>query len=76
MGNMKSKKEYDQLIGKALRSARKRKRMSQDTLAQLLGIDRRTISKYETGDNPIDMSTFMQICDVMGLDAIQVLEDL
>lgn len=73
---MKNKKEYDKLIGTAIRSARKRKKMNQESLAQLLGVDRSTISKYETGDNPIDMSTFMQICDVLGMDYVQVLEDI
>ena len=70
---MKSKKEYDIEIGEIIRKARKRKKMNQEDLAKILEVDRTTIAKYETGSNPINMSTFFQICEILGEDPLEVL---
>lgn len=70
---MKSKKEYDYEIGKAIQKARKRKRMNQGALAEMIGVDRTTISKYESGSNPIGMSAFLQICEALGVDPAEIL---
>lgn len=70
---MKAKKEYDYEIGMAIRKARKRKRMNQEALADLIGVDRTTISKYESGSNPIGISAFLQICEALGVDPAEIL---
>lgn len=73
---MKSKKQYDYEIGKAIQKARRRKKMNQEALADLIGVDRTTISKYESGSNPIDMSAFLQICEALGVSWADILGDL
>ena len=73
---MKSKKQYDYEIGKAIQKARRRKKMNQEALADLIGVDRTTISKYESGSNPIDMSVFLQICEVLGVSWADILGDI
>lgn len=70
---MKTKKEYDIEIGEAIRKLRKSKKLNQEALGNLIGVERSTIAKYETGSNPIDMSTFFQICELLGADPVEVL---
>ncbi len=48
-------------FGKLLRILRKRKKMTQDELASMLGITTSAISKWETGKNLPDASTFQQL---------------
>lgn len=51
-----------------IRTARKRAGKSQDDLAQLLGVNRATISKYETGAIEPSVSQLMKIADYLQTD--------
>lgn len=70
---MKTKKEYDIAIGETIRKLRKSKKLSQEALGDKIGVERSTIAKYESGSNPIDMSVFLQICEVLGADPAETL---
>lgn len=54
-------------LGKQLAELRDEKGLSQDKMAALLGVGRRTIVKYETG-NGGRLAFFVQYCDALGSD--------
>ena len=52
-----------------LRAFRKRKRMSQDKLAQAIGVNRQTIVAWETSRNPPkDRTRVLELAHVLDLD--------
>lgn len=51
-----------------IRTARKKAGKSQDDLAQLLGVNRATISKYETGAIEPSVTQLMKIADYLETD--------
>lgn len=57
-----------------LRTARKAAGKSQDELAQVLGVNRATISKYETGIIEPSTSQLVKIADYLEVDLGEVLD--
>lgn len=54
----------DQLkIGKFLAALRKEKQMTQEQLAEQLSVARRTVSRWETGNNLPDVDMLMELSD-------------
>ena len=60
------------MFGENLIELRKLHNMSQEELAELIGISRQTLSKYETGDSLPDIEKCKMIADVFGV----LLDDL
>ena len=60
------------MFGENLIELRKLHNMSQEELAELIGISRQTLSKYETGESLPDIEKCKMIADVFGvlLDAL------
>ena len=50
-------------FGQILKKARYQKGMTQEQLAQVLGVTNRTISRWERGVNLPDYDTLLQICE-------------
>ena len=44
--------------------------MSQDALAEQLGISRQAVSKWETGEADPDIVYVMQMCEIFGISFI------
>lgn len=47
--------------------ARKNKAMSQEALAELVGVSRQAVSKWETGEAKPDVDKLIALCDALGL---------
>ena len=60
------------MFGENLMELRKFHNMSQEELAELIGISRQTLSKYETGESLPDIEKCKMIADVFGV----LLDDL
>lgn len=60
-------KNYDAILGNELRLEREAKKLSQDYVANKCGVSRATISAYELGTRPMNVSTLKCICDLCGL---------
>ena len=60
------------MFGENLMELRKLHNMSQEELAELIGISRQTLSKYETGESLPDIEKCKMIADVFGV----LLDDL
>lgn len=55
-------------IGKNIRSARTRKGMTQDALAEQLHVSRQTVSNYETGRSRPDIDMLLSIAEALETD--------
>ena len=60
-------------IGKYLQELRKEKGLTQEQLAEHVGVARRTISRWETGSNMPDLDLLMEISDLYEVDLREML---
>ncbi|QDS37992.1 helix-turn-helix domain-containing protein [Brevibacillus brevis] len=51
------------ILGQRLRSCRKAKKLTQKNLSEILGLNRSTYAKYETGDNEPDNDTLQKLAN-------------
>jgi transcriptional regulator with XRE-family HTH domain len=58
---MKKTKDYNVIIGKRVKAARKMKQITQEELAELTGISLSTISRLETGSKMTSIKTLLEI---------------
>lgn len=61
-------------IGRFLSELRKEKKITQEQLAEKLGIARRTVSRWETGSNLPDIDLLMQLSDLYEVDLREILD--
>ena len=54
-------------IGKFISEIRKSKNLTQEELAEELGINNRTISRWENGKNMPDISLYKPLCEILGI---------
>lgn len=66
----------NEAIGKALRKARKSKKITQVELSDRTGLARSTITKYELGQIEVSMVNFVMICDALGVNYVEVLQSV
>ena len=52
-------------IGDAIRAARARRQLSQETLSELVGLDRKTINRIEQGTHPTNLDRLLLIADAL-----------
>ena len=65
----------DQLkIGAYLKELRKDKSITQEQLADILNVSRRTVSRWETGSNLPDLDLLIELADFYSVDLRQLLE--
>ena len=61
------------IIGERLKEARAQKRMSQETLGNMLGVSKVSICGYETGTRTPNMKNFLELIEILDLDVKYVL---
>lgn len=61
-------------IGKFLQELRKEKGMTQEQLAEEVGVARRTVSRWETGSNLPDMDVLIELADLYAVDLRELLD--
>ena len=67
--------EMNQLvIGKYISLKRKQKNMTQEQLAEKLGVSNKTISKWETGKCMPDYSIVKNLCDELEITVAELLD--
>lgn len=62
-----------QKIGAFLRILRKEKNLTQEQLAEILGVSGRTVSRWETGSNMPDLSIMIELADYYDIDIKELL---
>ena len=60
-------------IGKFISELRKNKKMTQEELAEKLGVNNRTISRWENGNNMPDVSLYKPLCEELGITINELL---
>ena len=61
-------------IGGFLKEMRKQKGVTQEQLAEILGVSGRTISRWETGSNLPDLDVLIEIADYYSVELRELLE--
>lgn len=64
---------YDRAVGASLRALRHQYRVKQEQLAERLGVDVATISRYERGERTMSVGTLLQIADQFNVPASSLL---
>jgi transcriptional regulator with XRE-family HTH domain len=60
--------EMDAIVGKRLRTARKLANITQQELAEVLGVSFQAVQKYESGENRITAPKLFKAADFLGAD--------
>ena len=60
--------------GAFLKELRKEKNITQEELAERMGVSRRTVSRWETGSNMPDMDVLIDISDFYEIDLREILD--
>lgn len=61
-------------IGEFLKKLRNKKALTQEQLAEQLNVSRRTISRWETGNNLPDLSVLIELADFYKVDLRELLD--
>ena len=60
-------------IGKFIASLRKKQKLTQEQLAEKLGVTSKSISRWENGKNMPDYSILKELCNILGIDVNEFL---
>ena len=60
-------------IGAFLQTLRKEKGLTQEMLAEQMGVSRRTVSRWETGSNMPDLDILVELSDFYAVDLREIL---
>lgn len=71
---MTEQTNINKTIGQNLRTLRKLKGVSMQTLASGLGITYQQLQKYETGQNRLRIDTILEIADLLAINGIELFE--
>ena len=58
-------------IGAFLQALRRENGLTQEQLAEQIGVSRRTVSRWETGSNMPDLDVLMELSDYLSWNAIE-----
>lgn len=61
-----------QKIGRFLKELRLEKQMTQEQLAEQIRVSRRTVSRWETGNNLPDLSVIVELADFYDVDLNEI----
>ena len=62
------------MIGERLKEARKKAKMSQEEVAEILNTSRSNISKYENGNLEPNIQTLKKLCEIYNVSADYLIE--
>ena len=61
-------------IGNFLKSLRKEKELTQEQIAEIFGVSRRTVTRWETGTNMPDLDVLVEIADYYDVDLREIFD--
>lgn len=67
MTTMKKIKRTEAEVSRRVRIARTKRRMSQSKLAEMAGVDRKTINRIENGHFSPNVETLVRLCDALNV---------
>ena len=66
---------YSKICGEQIKKLREYKRLSLRQLADKSGISYTAIRNYENGERPMDLNQLCRLCDALGKDLKQFLDE-
>jgi len=63
------------IIGKNIKSYREKLHLSQEEIAEFLGVSRELISYYENGHREVQLEKLEKLADLFGIELINLLEE-
>jgi transcriptional regulator with XRE-family HTH domain len=69
MSNERRSTSVDAYVGRRLKQRREDMSLSQERLAEMLGISFQQVQKYERGLNRVGASRLFQLCGILGVDS-------
>ena len=69
-------KEFDKSLGEALRNKRQEKNLSQEYVAQRLGVTKMAVSNWETGKRSMYAETLRRYCALLGVTIQSIVDDM
>lgn len=67
--------EYEKVLGAHIKDIRERRNMTQEILAELVGVTSQHISNIETGKTKVSLSTFIKIVNELNIPPEMVLAE-
>ena len=71
----KEKAETKKTLGEALKAHRTRCKMTQEFVAEALGVSRQAVSKWESGASDPSTSNLLALAKLFGIDAKELLDE-
>lgn len=65
-------KDFDIKLGELLRAERERRHMTQNQVAEKLGVTKMTVSRWESGDRAMTAKRLLDYCKVIGVAAEEI----
>ena len=69
MSNERRSTPVDAYVGRRIKQRREDMKMSQERLADMMGISFQQVQKYERGLNRVGASRLFQLCGIMGVES-------
>ena len=66
----------NRLVGQCLRDLRKKQRLTQEEVAELLAGDQAVISKVESGERGVKLGEVFSFAEALGIEASELIEAL
>ena len=63
-------------LGQAIKRVRKSKRITQQELADRVGITRSVLTRYELGQIEVTMSMYVRLCEALGVNYAELMESI
>ena len=66
------KEKYYLNLGEVIRKRRLELNLTQETLANMMEVDRKHLSQIENGKQNITFATFFKLCDALQMDPVEL----
>ena len=74
VGERRKREENQQKIGSFFKELRNEKNLTQEQLAEVFGVSRRTVSRWETGSNMPNLTLLVEMADFYDVDLRELLD--
>lgn len=69
-------KKYDSLLGNVMKGYRKKCKLKQSEVAEMVNCTRFTISRLENGNTHCDDTFIMKLCDIYGENYVETMKEI
>lgn len=66
---------FTQALASELRAQKARRKVSDEQIGEAIGVHRVSVSRYLTGERPIPMVAFADLCDFLNISPSKIIDD-